>query len=128
MFEDLRLWLAATGLVIAGLLGVIVKGSKARVQVSGDSVLLRENESRLDWIAQLEMRAKEESTLRVAAEKRERETHALYMATKVELDSLMNKLVRMEKRLDLITDLLLVERPDLADAIGLSRSSTLAPL
>lgn len=128
---ELPLWMygAVPGAAALGAaLGLVLKGSKARVQISGDTLQVHENESRLDWMTKTEERAEQERALRLAAEQRERDTHSLYMRTKLELEQVNERMARMEKRLQLISELLLIERPDLADAVGLTQVSKLAPL
>jgi hypothetical protein len=115
-------FVAGSGSAIGlGALAYWVRAFRARTLVSDESLKVRENTSKGGWITDLENKVADERRLRVEAEIRERETYALHRMDmeenaklKVRVSLLTEKVGRQEKRIALITELLILERPDLA--------------
>lgn len=127
----------AGGLIASGLAGVItlwVRASRARAQVSTDHLHVQENKSQGGWIKELEKKLLEETILRhqaEAAERKAREQHLLDMLEigehKAEIVALTKKVQQLERRMTMISELLIIERPDLATVADLLRASSFVP-
>lgn len=116
--------------VIAAVIGLWVRGSRARAQVSTDTLQVHENQSQGTWITALEKKLIAETGLRLSAEERERasrEAHLTDMLENSELKALVRalekKVGQLERRMSLVSELLIIERPDLASVAELLRSS-----
>ena len=124
-----------TAIVPSILTGFVVwaKASRTRAIVSGDSLQVQENESRGKWIGDLEKQIADERNLRINAENRERATFALHIEDQREIGelktivkTLMQKITSMDRRIDLISELLVIERPDMLAVVNMFKASAMA--